>query len=86
MGNLHGKQEVCGWSRSFNCEEIVVSSSEIMQIVQDRSVAPGEILILHNDGQVHTDGQDEQSVQMEEILIDPAQEFIFHFSDLERKL
>ena len=85
-GNLQGKQDIRGLSGSFNCEEIVVSSSEIMQIVQDRSVAPGEISVFQNDGQVNTDSHDEQSTHMEEILIDPAEEFIFRFSDLIREL
>ena len=86
MGDLQGKQDIRGWSGSFNCEEIVIRSSEIMKIVQDRSIAQREIFIFHDDGQVHTDSYDEQSAQMEEILIDPTQEFIFHFSDLEREL
>ena len=34
MGDLQGKQDIRGWSGSFNCEEIVIRSSEIMKIVQ----------------------------------------------------
>ena len=85
-GDLLGKQDIGVWSGSFNREEIVVSGSEVVQIVQERAVAPGEISILQNDGQVYTDSHDEQSGHMEEILIDPAYEFIFRFSDLEREL
>ena len=85
-GDLQGKQDIGGWPGSFNCEEIVVGSSEIMQIVQDGAVTPGEISILQNDGQVNADSHDEQPAHMEEILIDPALEFIFRFSDLEREL
>ena len=86
VGNLQGKQDIGGWSGSFNCEEIVVGGSEVMQIVEDGAVAPGEISIFQNDGQVDTDSHDEQSAHMEEILINPAKEFVFHFSDLEREL